>query len=339
MKQELISVVIPIYNQESYIERCLQSLISQSYQNIEIIAVNDGSSDGSLKIIKRIAKNDCRVKIIDKANGGVVDAIYSGVNICNGTYVCFVDPDDFVGQHYIETFLDSIGDRDFVAMGFYFDKREGVFAQELLADKTFDLVSLRDVCNYFPFSRMGSSSNNDFFSAKWNKMYRLTMIKNIIEQYHRYSGLSLGEDALFTYLVLMNSSSGITFKRPNTYFYNVSNPISMMSDHRRGIESIEKSKKAFNCFLNLCNVYSNNCGQPYYLYYILYRTIINNAKRGGKQTLLPVLIHFKSDLIYKESLVRVKKRLSKKERLTSFLFKIMPVRLYCDILLLKKHTK
>ena len=338
MEQELVSIVIPIYNQEAYVERCLRSLLSQSYQNIEIIAVNDGSSDRSLEIIKKESISDCRIKCIDKTNGGVIDAVYNGVIFAKGTYICFVDPDDYVGQHYIQTFVDNIGNADFVAMGFYFDRGKGVFAQELNATKLFEFDTIRDVCNYFPFSKTGSSSDNDFFSAKWNKMYKLTIIKRMIKQYHSYSGLSLGEDVLFTYLVLANSSSAMTLKQPNTYFYNVSNPISMMSDHRNGTESIRKSEKAFFCYQNLCETYSNDCGQSYYLYYILYRTIVNNAKRGGKETLLPVLIHFKSDKIYKESLNRVKRRLSKKERLLSFLFKTLPVRLYCKILLLKKRS-
>lgn len=100
--KELISIVLPVYNVERYIEKCLQSLIKQTYQNIEIILVDDGSPDNSISICRKYAKKDSRIKIYQKANGGLSDARNFGIMKATGEYICFVDSDDYVDDDYVE---------------------------------------------------------------------------------------------------------------------------------------------------------------------------------------------------------------------------------------------
>lgn len=99
---ELISIVVPVYNVEKYLRRCLDSLINQTYKNIEIILVNDGSTDNSLEICKEYAQNDSRIKIISKKNEGLGMARNTGIDNASGQYICFFDSDDFVEISAVE---------------------------------------------------------------------------------------------------------------------------------------------------------------------------------------------------------------------------------------------
>lgn len=104
----LISIIVPVYNTEKYLYRCLFSIINQTYKNLEIILVNDGSTDNSLKICKSFAANDSRIVVVDKANRGSSAARNIGLEIFKGEYVAFVDSDDWVALDYIEILYDNI---------------------------------------------------------------------------------------------------------------------------------------------------------------------------------------------------------------------------------------
>ncbi len=101
----LVSVIVPVYNMEQYVAECLDSIIHQTYHNIEIIVVNDGSSDSSLAIVSEIAKQDQRITVIDKRNGGVSSARNAGISALNGKYVTFIDADDAIHPAYVETLV------------------------------------------------------------------------------------------------------------------------------------------------------------------------------------------------------------------------------------------
>lgn len=105
---ELVSIIIPVYNAELYIEECLDSLINQSYKNIEIIVVNDGSEDKSKNIIENKRNIDSRIKLINKNNTGVSDTRNIALNAAKGKYVAFCDADDVVHKKCIETLVDII---------------------------------------------------------------------------------------------------------------------------------------------------------------------------------------------------------------------------------------
>lgn len=99
---DLISIIIPIYNVEKYLTECLQSLLAQTYKNLEIILVDDGSPDNCGKICDKYAKKDSRIKVLHKKNGGLSDARNNGINIATGKYICFIDSDDYVDKCFIE---------------------------------------------------------------------------------------------------------------------------------------------------------------------------------------------------------------------------------------------
>lgn len=106
-RKSLISVIIPVYNQEKYLARCINSVIEQTYRDLEIILVNDGSTDGSLSICQSYQKEDNRIVIIDKENGGLSSARNSGLDKAQGSYISFIDSDDFVSRDYIKILYES----------------------------------------------------------------------------------------------------------------------------------------------------------------------------------------------------------------------------------------
>lgn len=97
-----ISVIVPVYNVEKELPRCIESLLTQTYSNFELLLINDGSSDGSPEIMEKYAEKDLRIRTLHKKNGGVSSARNRGLEQAKGEYVCFVDADDAVAPQYME---------------------------------------------------------------------------------------------------------------------------------------------------------------------------------------------------------------------------------------------
>lgn len=108
MKKELVSVIIPVYNVETYLERCIESLLHQTYDMLEIIIVDDGSTDKCPDICDRYGKEYASVKVIHKKNGGLADARNTGLEHASGNFITFIDSDDFVSVYYIENLYKAM---------------------------------------------------------------------------------------------------------------------------------------------------------------------------------------------------------------------------------------
>jgi len=109
MSYPTVSVIVPIYNREKYIARCIESILRQTYKDFELILVDDGSKDGSLVICEEYARKDGRIVVLHKENGGVSSARNLGLDNARGEWICFVDSDDYVTEHYIQSLTDLIG--------------------------------------------------------------------------------------------------------------------------------------------------------------------------------------------------------------------------------------
>ncbi|ONI42805.1 hypothetical protein AN639_02285 [Candidatus Epulonipiscium fishelsonii] len=103
-----ISIIVPIYNVENYLERCIKTIVNQTYKNLEIILINDGSTDNSLDICKKYAKYDDRIRLIDKPNGGVSSARNIGLKIATGNYIGFVDGDDWIDKNMYKDLMKIV---------------------------------------------------------------------------------------------------------------------------------------------------------------------------------------------------------------------------------------
>lgn len=109
---EKISVIVPVYNVEQYLERCVDSIINQTYTNLEIILVNDGSTDNSGKLCDELAKKDERIRVIHKENGGLSDARNRGIEEAESDLVGFIDSDDYIDNDMYEILLKNLNNTD-----------------------------------------------------------------------------------------------------------------------------------------------------------------------------------------------------------------------------------
>ena len=108
MNQELVSIIVPIYNVENYLRQCLDSIVAQTYQNFECLLINDDSPDNSADICREYVKKDSRFRYFEKENGGVSSARNLGIERSKGKYITFIDSDDWVDSDYVETLYDEL---------------------------------------------------------------------------------------------------------------------------------------------------------------------------------------------------------------------------------------
>ena len=104
----LISVIVPVYNVETYLDECIKSLVKQTYSKFELILIDDGSTDSSGQLCDAWKETDDRIKVIHKENGGLSTARNAGLDVAKGDYICFIDSDDFVTDNYLLSFVDAI---------------------------------------------------------------------------------------------------------------------------------------------------------------------------------------------------------------------------------------
>lgn len=177
MTNDLVSIIVPIYNVADYLDNCISSACNQTYKNIEIILVDDGSTDKSPEICDNWAKKDHRIKVIHKENGGVSSARNAGLDVANGKYISFLDGDDEYISNTLETALDKFDDSvDLVSFGYTIvspDKKENISFEE----KTYNNISQADKLNFIagPFFQFALGWNvwNNIFSKSVITKYKL----------------------------------------------------------------------------------------------------------------------------------------------------------------------
>ena len=184
----LISVIMPVYNAEKTLAQSVESVLSQTYPQIELILVDDGSKDQSLRICREIEKSDSRVRVIAQKNAGPAIARNTALQIMRGEFVMFADSDDRLTPDACRTMIDAIGESDLVIAHYYLDVASARFDRGLL--KGSRILSEREFLEEL-VKRPGSF----YFSALWNKMYRSSLIRQLELQFDPF--LSWGEDFAF----------------------------------------------------------------------------------------------------------------------------------------------
>lgn len=179
MEKYLVSIVIPIYNGEKYIDKCLLSIINQTYKNYEIILIDDESNDDSLKIMTKYSKKYSFVKIFKQKNTGQAIARNRGIEYSNGDYIMFIDQDDYIDVDYIEKFVNYISKNDYdMVVGGY---------RRINQDKK------------ILFSVVNNKDNNDWYKytvmAPWAKIYKRSVFIDFDAKFLDYN---IGEDVYFS---------------------------------------------------------------------------------------------------------------------------------------------
>ena len=110
--EDLVSIILPVYNAEKFLNKCVQSILNQTYKNFELLIINDGSKDNSLQICQELAKTDNRIRVFDKQNGGCSTARNMGIENASGEYFTFIDPDDYMLPAHIECLVKAASKAD-----------------------------------------------------------------------------------------------------------------------------------------------------------------------------------------------------------------------------------
>ena len=208
--KELISIIVPIYNVELYLEKCIKSIINQTYKNIEIILINDGSIDGSKYICERYKNIDNRIILINSENKGVSSARNLGLEVCKGKYILFVDPDDWIEAHMIETLYQNLKNTnsDISVCNYYEVRGKNKTSIDLSIENTFNAEKFL----YY------LSSEKYFRGYLVNKLYSRHIIFNDNQHIKFDKDIYICEDLLFNFRVAMNVSK-ICYTNDKLYNY------------------------------------------------------------------------------------------------------------------------
>ena len=199
MNGYFVSIIIPVYNVEKYLDRCIQSVLNQSYEDLEVILVNDGSTDKSSEMCDAYSEVDSRIKVFHKNNGGLSDARNAGLEVATGEYIIFLDSDDYVENTMVEDAVEVMekNNSDVVIWGYYADFVDEY--ENLISSKSRTCISgsfsKRDLMEFTITTELIG-----ILGYAWNKMYKKDLL---LENDFKFTkGLSLVEDIVFNSPVL-----------------------------------------------------------------------------------------------------------------------------------------
>jgi len=211
----IISIIIPIYKVEPYLQKCVDSVLAQTYAYLEVILVDDGSPDNCGKICDEYAKKDGRVRVVHKENGGLSDARNAGLGIAEGEYISFIDSDDFITQHYVEYLYGLITkyDADISSCNYLPLREDGSVIKSrdsLIEDKFYDKENFKEM-----FSAMLYEENTTIYDSACVRLYKKTLFSDI-----QFPKGKLFEDVR-TVPWLLQKARKIIFGKEKHYFYQI----------------------------------------------------------------------------------------------------------------------
>lgn len=216
----LISVIVPIYKVEEYLSRCVDSIINQTYKNLEIILVDDGSPDNCSKICDDYAKVDSRIKVIHKKNGGLSDARNAGMKVATGEYISFIDSDDWIDLETYSLTLEKMLETG---------SQIGAFNIISVTDEPFS-PNLSDEYEVIDSQKAIENTIDDINvkTVAWNKIYSKSILKGL-----SFRKGKLNEDEFFTFYALDKANKIVYLYRQCYYYYQRSTSIMGRYNTRR----------------------------------------------------------------------------------------------------------
>lgn len=212
MEKSLVSIIVPIYNLERYIKRCIESIIYQTYENIEIILINDGSTDNSDEICRYYAKRDKRIAYYKIDNGGVSNARNYGFSKSHGDFITYVDGDDYVSNNYIMVMLQYQKEHNYdIVISNAIDFNECGIIKKKNAVKNNIILNKEDGLIHF-------FKKDIFTPVCWGRLYKRTIVNNILFDIN----MKISEDGKYFYSALENSVNTIIIG-DRLYYYFIRN--------------------------------------------------------------------------------------------------------------------
>lgn len=272
-----ISIIIPVYNAEKYLAVTVDSILNQDYKNFELILVNDGSTDSSLKICEHYAQNDNRVKVITQLNKGVSVARNTGIENASGEWITFIDSDDWIGPNYFLPVLNN-ANADVVLSSIQIIKDGVVIKYKNFENYLYDNESF---LNKF-------SMHEHHYAEPFAKFFKRDII---IENNLRYiPNLSFSEDRIFNLAYILHCKTIVT-SNESTYFYRKENE-SSLSSKVPGIETYQvlyrNAHKVLQSHQVGLNIYNRNI--VYFLRIYFFKIIKSNLTVNAKLELIREIV-------------------------------------------------
>lgn len=204
----VVSVIVPVYNVESYVAKCIDSIVNQTFRDLDIILIDDGSTDSSGSICDRFAEKDKRIRVIHKKNGGVSSARNAGLDVAVGEYIVFIDGDDYVNPKMIETLCSLIieNNADLVMCNYIHVNENG----EKVGISELRITQPQIVSSDWMLERI--SRGWTFGAIIWNKMYRSKLFREL-----RYPSFNNGEDEYISHRVMAQAEKAVII--PDVLYY------------------------------------------------------------------------------------------------------------------------
>jgi len=248
-----VSIIVPVYNAENYLANCLQSIINQSYKNIEIILINDGSSDNSLEICEGFKKDDNRIKLFSIENSGVSTARNIGIEQATGDYITFADSDDWIELNTVEFIVNKAIETevDIVVWSYFKNYVNDEKPLSLLpgGDQTFnsdkDILYLKSIYQFYGQTKLGDTVSA---GTTWCKLYKSGLIKENNIKFKKE--LTRSQDVIFC-LEAFSKANIIKYYDTHLYHYRINN-----SSTCSGTRYINDTETPFNSLLNEMNKFS-----------------------------------------------------------------------------------
>lgn len=239
----LVTVIIPIYNVEDYLDKCLESVVSQTYSNLEIILINDGSTDGSNDIIEKWRKKDSRIVAIYQKNQGLSAARNTGLNIAKGDWIAFVDSDDFVSKNYIQEMIQAAVGNTADLVICQINKTIGNSISSVTSSQK-GIYNSQQFWNLF----FGKKSD-DALVVAWNKLYSKEIFNNL-----RYKRGIINEDEQILYSIIKKCQKIVILPQA-LYFYRLGRKDSIMTKVNK---TTTIRKKYYRILLERADCFYNN---------------------------------------------------------------------------------
>lgn len=278
----LISVIVPIYKVEDYLEKCIESILNQSYKNLEIILIDDGSPDNCPSICDRYEKLDTRIYVIHKKNGGLSDARNAGLEKATGEYISFVDSDDWLDGQFYEIMLSHIlkENLDLVECGFVYVK-DNEHKEEVHHSYDQAIFSNVEAMNFFICDKL-------FREIVWNKLYKRKVLG-------RHMFLSVNnEDEYWTYKIFANANR-VGYIAKALYFYLQRESSIMSSKSIKELGFLEALKERSNFIRSQYPQLDYECRYRLFRRYIFqYQLIIEDSTCDDKRRSFRIIrTHYK----------------------------------------------
>ena len=240
--EPLISIIIPIYKVEDYLDRCMQSVLRQSYTNLEIIIVDDGSPDNCPAMCESYQKKDARIKVIHKENGGLSDARNAGIDIAQGQYIAFIDSDDWVSENYIQIMHQKM--KEYQCDISIIDTVESDGTRQ--SEKSYNAGRVSDKVYSAEEAMQVIFSQREFNTSAWGKLYKRELFLNkrftkgilyedldlIYQLFEMAEKICFSDDAKYYYFQRKDSIAHGSFDRKHMVLLDISQKILEYTDQK-----------------------------------------------------------------------------------------------------------